>query len=112
VKSQRFVERTEKVWRELADLDTDALNCDRTHLLGLCLGIVRQAGHLGSKENLERVDPIQVRGHRNDRQHSSAETLCRPVCTVIADNDRWTTLVHFASPGRVEVNESHLASAH
>ena len=57
---------------------TDSFDGDAANLFGLGLQIVRKSSHRGREQDLERVDPLHVRGDGHDRDdaaHSGLETI-------------------------------------
>src|SRR5512146_3061605 len=73
VDAQGAVELGDERGRQLSQPFADSLDVDRAEPLGLCLRVARQAGLAGWKENLERVDPRDVRGDRYNRDDSPAK---------------------------------------
>ena len=90
----------------------DALHGDRPDLLRLRLRVVREAGLTRGQEDLERVDPGDVRGHRDDRDHPPAEPGGGGVSRVVADDDGGPGLGGFRARDRVEGNADDLPAAH
>lgn len=100
VDAQGAVELGDERGRQLSQPFADSLDVDRAELLGLCLRVARQAGLAGWKENLERVDPRDVRGDRYNRDDSPAKPGGRGVCRVVADDDGGASLGGFRSSDR------------
>ena len=80
-----------------ADRCTNAFDCDRADLFGLCLGIDGKPRLISRKQRLERVHVIDVGRDRDDRHHAPRKSLCCGVGSVIADDHTWSCTCSFAS---------------
>jgi hypothetical protein len=73
VDAEGLVELGHELRRQLPNLRADTLDGDRSDLLSLRLGVLAQPGRPGWQQDLERVDPLGVRGHRHDGDHTPSE---------------------------------------
>ncbi len=112
VKTQCFVERSQKVRRQRSDLCTDALNGDGTDLLGLSLGVEPKSSLACGQHDLERIHPFCPRSHRHYGQDSPSEPLGGAVSSVVTDDHCRAPLIVLRAPSEVEVDQSNLATAH
>jgi hypothetical protein len=84
---QRILELGNCGRRQLSNALSEASDIERSDLLGLRFRRARQAGYAVFEERLKGQDACQVRRHRYDRHHTTAETGRPRICAVIADDD-------------------------
>jgi hypothetical protein len=73
----------------------DALDSYRPDLLGLRLGISGKTGLAGLEQNLEGVNPGNVRGDGHYGDHAASQPGCRGVSDIVADDDGRADLPRF-----------------
>ena len=112
VKAKGLVEIGEKFDSHKADAGPDTFCCYGSDLLGLGLGVDRQARVLRWEQNLEWIDAISIRRHRNDGDDAAAEAFGDAVGSIVAHNHCRPLLVRLGSSNRVEIDEPNLAAAH
>ena len=88
-----------------------AFDGDRPDLLGLRLRVPREPGREGREEDLEGVQAVHVRGHRDDRDHAPPQACSGGVGGVVADDDDRPELVRLRATHGLEVDRVHLAAA-
>ena len=76
VEPECVVELGDELSGEAADHRADAFDRYGADLLGLGLGVHREAGLLSGEKNLERKDPAGVAGDGHDRDDATAESGC------------------------------------
>jgi hypothetical protein len=85
--SEGFVElEHERSWHRAEEV-LNTLNRHRPHLFGLGFGVSVQSAGLGREENLKRIHPCGVGGHRHHGDHPTAESGSGGVGPVIGDDD-------------------------
>ena len=75
MEAECLVESCQKLWRERPDRLFDALEGNRTNLLGLRLGILIKPACVCRKKHLERVDAGGVRRYGHDCDDAAPETI-------------------------------------
>jgi hypothetical protein len=112
MKPKRVVDLLHDPCRDSPEETADTLDCDRSHLLGLRLGIHLQPSFGGGQQGLERKYLCGVAGDGDDRHHAATQARGRAVGAIVAHDDRWVTLIRFAASRRFQVDESYLTSEH
>lgn len=112
VQPQSVVERFNERPAEVPNDGSEPFDVHRPDLLGLRLRVARQSGLAGSEQHLERMDAIDRRGHRNNGDHTPAQTRRHGVRAIVGDDDRRSALVGLRSASRIEVHETDLAAHH
>lgn len=112
VEAERIVKLIHEMERDAADHAPDAFDSHGADLFGLCLGVDVEAGLVGGKQRLERVDMGGVGRDGDHRYHPAAESLrCRSGSVVANDHAR-TRVRSFAPDDRVKVDEADLTATH
>lgn len=112
MKTQSFIERSDVLASESSEVRTDSLNGDRPDLFGLRLRVTVQTGARAIEQDLERMDTLHVGGDRNDGDHASPHPLRCRVRSIIAHDDRRSSLVGLRPSDRIEIDEPDLAATH
>lgn len=112
MEAEGLIKLIHEVKRNSADRGTNAFDCDRADLFGLCLGIDGKPRLISRKQRLERVHVIDVGRDRDDRHHAPSKLLSCGVGSVIADDHTWSRVCSFASDDRVKIDEPDLTAMH
>lgn len=86
VEAQGLIEGGKQVGWQRPDLSTDALDGDRTNLLGLSFGVEPEAGLSCGQHDLKRIDAFRPRRHRHHSEDSPSEALGGTVRSIVADD--------------------------
>lgn len=112
MKPERIIEVGHEIEWDAADSRSNSFYGHESDLFCLGLGIDVKAGLGGWEQNLERVDPSGVGGHRNNRDHASAKCLRSGVCPIVAYDHSWTGIRSFAPDHRIEVDQVNVSTPH
>src|ERR1019366_3780263 len=89
----------------------ESADCNRADLLGLGLGVATEAGGGGRQKDLERVEVLEVRGHRNHGNHAATKSERGLVGGVVARDHRRSTLVGLSSAYWFKVDQVDVPAA-
>jgi len=107
-----FIEFSHQFLRDFSNRESQLVDGNGPDLFRLSLGVVFQTCQSRRKQHLKWVDARDVRGHRHDGDHPLAISLGGNVCSVVAHDDGWSSLVGLAAPRGIKVDNVDLASAH
>lgn len=103
VEPEGLVELTHDPSWKTTEGGSQTLDCNRTHVLRLCLGVDLQAGLGCWNEDLEREDPRRATRERNDRDHASPQALGNGIRLIVADDNGRASLVGLAALRRLKI---------
>src|SRR6266508_4309448 len=101
----------DRVWDD-AQPATHPLDGDRADLFSLRLGVAVEPRLGGWKQDLERIDALDVRCHGNHRNDAATQSPSRRVGRVVADDDGWPALVSLGATRGIEIDGMDVAAPH
>ncbi len=112
MKTKRIIDVEQSPGRDALDLVGYPLDRYQSHLFGLSLRIAIGTGRGRGQRHLERVDAVDVGGHRNRRHYSPAQPRCCRVRAVVGHDHSMAALVRLSDPRRIEIHEPYLPAQH
>ena len=104
MKPERSIHVEHEWCRHRTEGSSHPLHGNRPDLLGLDLGVMFEPALTCRNQDLERVDPIHIGGHRRHGDYTSPETGSCGVGPIIADENSWSLVSGLAWQRLTEID--------